>query len=276
MGMRRSTRNGFGSRRLLLSAAVGVAVAGPALAANETLPADVASGWVFAKSLRDGFKAHGYEVVSKADGHPVRAGTQSLRFEVRAGDCGRDPRRFGWDDCARDRERHELIQRGDRQKEGREFWYGWSIFAPEDWPNVFPAKVAIGQFHQRGDHVVWMFQNAGGGLHVDNQVPGRTIALLPLIAAKDFRGRWHDIAVHARWSREADGFFRVFVNGAPAYEHAGATMTAEEVYFKFGIYRSFVSRWRAATGKRDLPTQVLYLDEIRRGPTRDSVTPGPR
>ncbi len=274
--MRRSTRNGFGWRRLLLSAAAGAAVAGPAPAADETLPADVASGWVFARSLPDGFRTHGYRVVSKADGHPVRAGARSLRFEVRAGDCGRDPRRFGWDDCARDRERHELIQRGERQRHGQTFWYGWSVFVPADWPNVFPTKVAIGQFHQRGDHVVWMFQNADGGLHVDNQVPGHTVARSPLITAGAFRGRWHDIAVHARWSRGSDGFFRVFVNDKPAYDHAGPTMTADEVYFKFGIYRSFVGRWRAATGKRDLPTQVLYLDEIRRGPTRASVTPPPR
>ena len=30
------------------------------------------------------------EVVNKADGHPVRAGEKSIRFEVRAGDCGKD------------------------------------------------------------------------------------------------------------------------------------------------------------------------------------------
>ena len=54
------------------------------------LPKDVGSGNTYSKSLGSGFKKHGYKIVNKKDGHPVRAGEKSVRFEVRYGDCGKD------------------------------------------------------------------------------------------------------------------------------------------------------------------------------------------
>ena len=86
-------------------------------------------GWRFERSLRVGAKKHGYQVVS-APYHPVRYGQNSEKFEVRPGDCSRSTE-GGWDDCKNDRERSELSQRGNTQKEGDEYWYRWSIYIPE-------------------------------------------------------------------------------------------------------------------------------------------------
>ena len=62
------------------------------------LPKDVGSGSKYTKSLTGkGYKKHGFQIVNKEDGHPVRAGNQSIRFEVRHGDCGMD--KDGWSDC---------------------------------------------------------------------------------------------------------------------------------------------------------------------------------
>ena len=48
------------------------------------LPKDVGSGSKFYKSLTGKYyKKHGFQIVNKEDGHPVRAGNQSIRFEVR-------------------------------------------------------------------------------------------------------------------------------------------------------------------------------------------------
>ena len=56
-----------------------------------SLPKDVVSGSKFTKSLTGSYyKKYGMQVVDKKDGHPVRAGEKSIRFEVRAGDCGKD------------------------------------------------------------------------------------------------------------------------------------------------------------------------------------------
>lgn len=217
---------------------------------------DVYSGWSFQKSLPSGFKAHGYKIVLKQNGHPVRDGEQSMRFEVRAGDCGRSE---GWSDCQNDRERHEL--KSGAWSSG-EKWYHWSIFLPRDYPVIYPVKTALAQFHQQNGHVVWMFQNSGGGYFVDNQTSGRTIQHKQILTDEDMRGRWSDILVHARWTHRNDGFFRVYVNGEtePRYAWRGKTKSrGRQVYFKFGVYRSFVSR-RAG----DEPTQVVYYDHLRK------------
>ena len=72
------------------------------------LPKEIASGNSYFKSMDEfgQFKDYGVQVVNKSDGHPVRIGKKSLRFEIRGGDCQRNSK--GWNDCELKRERHEL------------------------------------------------------------------------------------------------------------------------------------------------------------------------
>ena len=102
------------------------------------LPKDVGSGDSYTKSLKKGFKKYGYKIVKLEDGHPVRAGKKSIRFEVREGDCGNDPGK--WNDCKKDRQRHELS--GDRFN--GKAWYAYSIYLPKDFKSVDPVKSAMG------------------------------------------------------------------------------------------------------------------------------------
>ena len=84
-----------------------------------SLPKDVVSGSKFKKSLTGNYyKKYGMQVVNKSDGYPVRTGEKSIRFELRAGDCGKDTD-GKWSDCKTNRERHELsarlrVSKGDR------------------------------------------------------------------------------------------------------------------------------------------------------------------
>lgn len=223
---------------------------------------DTFYGWYLKKSLPDGFRWYGYKDVSKSDGHPVRAGDESMRFEIRAGDCSQK-------DCYTDRERHEL--KSEQTWTSGEEWYAWSIYLPEDYPIIFPVKTALAQFHQQNSHVVWMFQNKDGGYFVDNQVYGDTMHLRPVLTDDQMRGKWNDILVHANWTHDKGaGFFRVYVNGdtKPRYSWTGATKEkGTEIYFKIGIYRTFVSRRPG-----DEPTQVVYYDEVYRGSRCSRVT----
>ena len=50
-------------------------------------------------------KKYSLTLANSKDGHPVRSGKKSYRFEVRLGDCGKDS---GHDDCKKDRQRTEL------------------------------------------------------------------------------------------------------------------------------------------------------------------------
>ena len=64
---------------------------------------------------------------------------------------------------------------------------------------------------------------------------------------------------------------QVWVNGNKKHEIANSPINfvPESTYFKYGIYRSFVSRyknWKESIGQEaKLPTQIVYYDEIRRG-----------
>ena len=224
---------------------------------EDSFAGDTISGWTFKKSLPNNFKYYGFKIVSRSKGHPVRDGKRSMRFEVRAGDCSWSS---GWSDCENDRERHELLTK-HTWKSG-EKWYHWSIFIPVNYPIIFPVKTALAQFHQEGSHPVWMFQNHTGGYVVDNQVYGSTRETKKILTDEEMRGKWSDVLVHARWTHKNKGFFRVYVNGetTPRYTWNGPTKSkGRAVYFKFGVYRSFMSR---RPGKE--PTQVVYYDEVKR------------
>ena len=102
------------------------------------LPKDTSSGFKkLYKSLTGKYyKGHGMQVVDKKDGHPVRAGNKSIRFEVRSGDCGEDED-GEWSDCKNDRERHELTAGGKKDYMSKgEYWFAWSIYFPEDHQNL--------------------------------------------------------------------------------------------------------------------------------------------
>ena len=232
---------------------------------QESLASDITTGWSFEKSLRKNFKNYGYQVVKSQRGHPVCDGKLSMRFEIRAGDCSWSS---GWSDCENDRERHELASKSDWGK--GEHWYHWSIYIPRDYEIIFPVKIALGQFHQHDDHPVFMFQNARGGYHVDNQTIGYTLHQNQILTDEDMRGRWTDILVHAHWTHKSDGFFRVYVNGSvdPSYVWSGKTKNkGKRVYFKLGIYRSFVSRRPG-----DEPTQVVYYDSVAKAKSCEKAT----
>ena len=229
-------------------------------------PADIAAGYptTWLKSMPFGFKRHGFAVVSEDAGVMPRTGRQFARFEVRPGDCGNSG---DWNDCTNDRERHELSQIRDFQSQGDKYWHGWSIYIPSTTPSIFPTKVHIGQFHQRNNNVLFLFSWDSQGLIVDNQSPGngRTKERRVVLDKAQLHDRWIDVLVHAHWSSNNDGFFRAYIDRKLAYEYEGQTLAeGDRSFHKFGIYRSFVSRYRNLNGEEP-PTQVLYYDNVHRG-----------
>ena len=95
---------------------------------RKALDKDVSSGYTnLTKSLpgKD-YKDYGMQIVSKAEGFPVRHGEKSIRFEVRMGDCNPDhtQEKDGWSDCDNDRERHELSASSSQDiMKNKEFWF---------------------------------------------------------------------------------------------------------------------------------------------------------
>lgn len=207
--------------------------------------------------------SYGYDVIVDPTGE---APTDMVEvFDVRPGDCGVTQ---GWSDCVNDRERSELSERSKSTGAGSEFWYGWSLYFPEDYPDIYPTKVALGQFHQPKSHVVWMFQQNDKGYQLDQQVWGMTSKYYTLIDAEALRGRWHQIEVNARWSKDSTGFMKVYVNGELKADYSGQTMTAQAVYFKYGLYRSFMGRYKSRFNTEQVPAQKVYFAHVRRANSR--------
>lgn len=197
------------------------------------------------------------------------------RFEVRYGDCSSNQ---DWNDCKKDRERSELSERSKATHDGDRYWYGWQIYFPDNYTNIYPTKVALGQFHQMNSHPVWMFQNADGGYSLDDQVWGGTRKLYPLISEEQLRGKWHKIEIDVKWTRDDNGWFRVWVNGEQKVDYSGQTMEASTVYFKYGIYRSFIERYRIRHSKtikptKDdiVPTQTVFYKNVSRANNREGL-----
>jgi hypothetical protein len=213
------------------------------------------------KSTRE----HVLKIVDKSDKHPVRFGKQSLRFEVRNGDG------WGWD-ARNDRERVELIICCVNRK--KITWTAWSLYLPDDYPVIFPAKTMLAQFHNDAENPpAFAFENqshgSGGGYWIDRDAyvggydKDGNNKQFKLLDSSKMRGKWNDILVNANWTHTKDGFFKIWINGKLAFHHKGMTQEkGERIEFHVGVYRSYIS----TTSDPD-PTQIAYYDEIRHAET---------
>ena len=239
---------------------------------RSTNPSAVNRG-IFGKAKRSLNKSpHGYTVISDPT---TNAPTKLVEvFEVRPGDCYKNPGVNGWDDCSHDRERSELTENNSKpNRHGSEFWYGWNIYFPENYINIYPTKTALGQFHQRSSHPIWMFDNASssGGYMLEETVSDYARTRHKLISEEDLRGKWQKIEVHAKWSRSDTGVFQVWVNGDLKLDYKGKTMTAKEVYFKYGVYRSYMVNYKAENKVSEVPAQTVYFSNVKKGHAREGL-----
>lgn len=229
-------------------------------------------------SLADGFGSivlqsarvpHAVQRAQLADG------TRVERFELRNGDCSGT-------DCTRDRERVEFIQeRGPRN--GTEVWVGYSVMLDPSWPDVGPdMNTKIGQFHLpkyrgRGQGPTLLMEVTDDCLVVsvkdptvaddDPMNPAPNMAWDCVAPRDQFIGRFNRIMVNAIWSTGADGFMTVYLNGQPVWSYQGQTINVNVApYFRYGIYRSFISRCAGGCG-----TQTAYYHSVVQGRNRADV-----
>jgi len=241
--------------RVIIAAALTV-FAGTALA--DRVPGD--------RSLSD--TDWGYAIVAT----PTRAGDEAQRFEVRPGDCASNG---GWDDCARDRERSEF--RPDLEwLPGEPMWISFSVFLPLNFAVSDHVKTTIAQIHQRGGPVrvaegltsrppVMQMELRGDEMRLTVHVPGQDNIHRPLATLTELRGGWVDVVL--AFNSGPTPRMQVWMNGSLRADVLGWHTTPPEFYyFKYGIYRSFVSRHGGP-----MPQQVLFFDELRMGPDADSV-----
>lgn len=188
-------------------------------------------------------------------------------FELRQGDCFKDK---SWNDCTNDRERIELKQKSSSFIDHQLHWYGWSFYVPANYRDVSPVKLSIAQFYDEGAvEPVWMFQLNENGLYIDNQFNKSGLVKL-LVKKSELLEKWHHVQLEMISSKKSDGKLNIWVNGTQVFTYNGATFKSNEFYFKYGLYRSFLSRWKKPT---KIPTQIIYFSNVKMEKTQKKLLP---
>ena len=254
----------------------------PTLAMSGTFKND--EGKFGLKTKKSGFKFHlnfmdhndhNFQYIK--DKTKARAGKYFQRFELRDGDCFGDD---SWSDCDTDRERVEFSTR-PRQPIKKNQCYGYSLMLSKDFIDTHPTSATLGQVHQHGGPTGTagglasfppliqidarsgsLFFNwhelSGSATNVKDE--SRYHKLKPL---KDMKGVWTDISFcldfkNNRIDAWVDGIKKVEILKSPIF------FKPKSIYFKHGIYRSFISKYKARNNGK-MPTQIIFYDEIRRG-----------
>lgn len=177
---------------------------------------------------------------------PVRAGKHAAKSLLRAS----DPEVNGG-------QRAEFSdgKRGTAVEMEKDYWYGLSIFLPEDFTAPTKSDAVLFQWHTQagGPSPVLAIRVKAGEwvITTDATEKRRKLARLPLV-----KERWTDWVVHVRWSAEKNGFWTIWKDGVEVVKETDIVTQYPEAlgpYAKFGQYHSV----------GEVPQNVVYFDEYR-------------
>ena len=229
---------------------------------------------------------HNYSYIS--DKTFARRGEFYQKFELRNGDCYADD---VWDDCKNDRERVEFSSRPHQKVEGVQC-FGYSIKLDINFVDVYPTNTSLGQVHQKGGP-----KGTAGGLESYpplieigakkgryffgwHELSGSSTNVIDirkdfdLISLEEMKNKWTDISFCLDFENQR---MDVWLNGVKKHEilKSPVNFNPEKIYFKYGIYRSFISKFKEKERRynRDdiMPTQIVFYDEIRTGNSIEEV-----
>ena len=166
-------------------------------------------------------------------------------FSPRKGDCGNyksfGGKMGGQTDCNSDRLRLEVALKKELRtgKKAKEYWYGYYFFVP-DTPNNFVDKFLqpyITQFY--GFNKTGGQDSGGYAPQVSASIShGKLyVAGAYVIDEKNLKGKWHKVEFNIRWSKQYDGFVKVYINNELKVDRKGfKTSHHDYVEFKYGSY----------------------------------------
>ena len=230
----------------------------------------------------EGQKDYNFSLLT--DGSEARMGSKYQRFELRDGDCFPMD---GWNDCENDRERFEFSSR-PRQKPVGQKCYFYSLKITPNFFDVHPTNTDLGQVHQiggpegkagglksfppliqigakKGKLVFKWHKLSGDPKNVRDKTVERTFAKL-----KELKSKWTDVSFCLDFENHK---MIGWLNGEKKFQIDENPIFFEpkEIYFKYGIYRSFLSKYKKRRKTDEMPTQVVFYDEIRTGNTIEEV-----
>jgi hypothetical protein len=222
-----------------------------------------------------GHNDHNFQYIK--DKTKARAGKYYQRFEVRDGDCFGDD---SWNDCENNRERVEFSSK-PQQRPVKKQCYGYSLMLSKDFIDTHPTNTSLGQVHQTGGPTgtagglasfppLIQIDARLGGLHFnwhklsvsETNVIDRSY-YYELKRLRNMKEVWTDISFCLDFKNErmdvwVDGVQKVKILKSPIF------FKPKEIYFKHGIYRNLISKYKELKNRK-MPTQVVFYDEVRRG-----------
>ncbi|MCK4291563.1 MAG: polysaccharide lyase [Planctomycetes bacterium] len=197
-------------------------------------------------------------------GNPKRAGKYAMKTSL---------------DRRKDKVAYRTEVSGPGSEVGKEYWYGFSIFLPDDYV-VDDVWEIVAQWHGVPDfkagedwrNPVMALSTDGGRWELINRWDAKFNTFeggkrkyggtkrYDLRAYR--RGVWTDWVVHVRWSYGPDGLLEVWKDGKKVVEQNGPNAFNDKKgpYFKMGLYKG----WKDPKRSSDVVSRrVLYHDEFR-------------
>ena len=243
---------------------------------------DVFGNLAFWVSSVIGSKSWSCLIVNKSDGQPVFDGNQSVRFEVRPGDCTA-PNYGSTSDCVNDRSRSE-INNADMNSgvhppstQGQIITYEYYVYIPAQanfqppWSKTGSAPLTVlTQINWQCGATVcpslgsngygafaYLLIDSSGTLFVQTHqdftwLPNAKVG----IDSSPF-DKWIKLKYVIKSSSSGDGFFQAYANDKLIINEARATLPNLSAYIslKLGIYNSAIS-----SVSKPWSTQVIYYD----------------
>ena len=244
---------------------------------------------------------YGFELVNKEDGHPVRFGDTSQRFELHIEDKGFLYKKGKYRDWERSSKNHRVMAGNGRGSDkylfahGEKVWTTFSMWVPENWEPTRNNQTFF-QFHSdKGPYPPVMYFKVNykrgfsvqiltkDGMYVDGSDCGGSVkykggsvcnntALIYEMAnfvdaPKLLAGKWNDFVIYTHFSQKDNGEMRIWHNGKQIVNYKGKTLfpnyKGKKTYatVSYGIYEKVSNNYVGWKTLLATPS-VVYYDEI--------------
>lgn len=203
------------------------------------------------------------------ESHTVRAGHQAIAITVHPHDEFAEGHNGDLDN-----ERDELLEaRSLYARQGVPYEYSFSMFFPADFP-IVPTRLVVAQWKEYcgdkmkpcdGDSPILALRYISGELLITQDLDHHHIILWQKSA--EFRGRWLDFRIRARFQPDEHGHVQVWHNNEAILDYTGQTLNHPgasgypeygSIYFKMGLYRDVMQQ-----------PMTVTIDEYRKRQLRD-------
>ena len=227
---------------------------------------DVFNGTKFTNTNKYGNKPYGALIVNKNNGYPVYDGNESLRFEVRDGDCGWND---GFSDCQTDRSRSEIhSMEFENYNLNKIVTYISHIYIPNQIkfrPSGINNLLVMNQVNYSDSSGKVFGALAYLVMENNNTLLIRTHKNFTWIGLKDYKitdfpyDKWITLKYEIKMSYNEDGYIKVYQNGIPLVYENRPTIPSKTglLNLKLGIYNSLRS-----SATESYPTQIMYIDGV--------------